>query len=627
MTPSRIVTAVVPFGFYCLLAVCRLGHGMTTTQSLAQNPSAPLPPYPNSQVITALSWDLTTVASLRKAHGSDIWPTTWGPDGDLYTAWGDGGGFDGDSDHVGRVSLGFAHIRGTPVAGHPESYGGFNIWGAAPGYAQHRALFGGKIDDLLSVDGILYAQGGLWTAADCDCTDPTRKSGNNPSQRTLIWSADLGRTWTLASWHTAASLGGMLQYGRDYADAWDREHIYFYYQNDTRVDPTRVFLRRVRTSEMTVDAAMPGHFEYWAGVDAGGAPIWSMAQSQAVAIFRDRNIPAGSGAGPAAVYDPPLGRYFLVAFHGNLTGQVGLFEAPDPWGPWSTVAYYTDWGGFNEAAGEGNGMQLPAKWIAADGKGAWAVFSGVANGFDSFNVAKATFSVPGTLPRIIAPDADVEVALGETVTVTGAGPGLHWSVDLLNDGQPVLATASGNSVVFTVPGNDPSGGWVRVTLSNAQGRIYRDYRVTGGATDAGVTIASVATGKAYKLADARVGTHAYIDRPYTISALSPALMGHVLVQTANDDKFTTSSPALTLTLAGVRTVYVCYSALASELPAWLSDAGWSRTSERCDVDDGVSAPRLVYKRRSQGVVALGGNRAAPAAGSANYSNYVVIVSP
>src|SRR5262245_58381064 len=77
-------------------------------------------PYPRSQVITGMTWDLSTVSSMRKANGSDLWPMTWASDGNLYGAWGDGGGFDGNSNTTGRVSLGFAQITGMPVGGTPS---------------------------------------------------------------------------------------------------------------------------------------------------------------------------------------------------------------------------------------------------------------------------------------------------------------------------------------------------------------------------------------------------------------------------------------------------------------------------------------------------------------------------
>src|SRR5579859_7433568 len=59
-------------------------------------------PYPMSRYIRQVKWDFSTVVTDRRAHGSDLWPCTWAADRNLYCAWGDGGGFDGDDDHIGR---------------------------------------------------------------------------------------------------------------------------------------------------------------------------------------------------------------------------------------------------------------------------------------------------------------------------------------------------------------------------------------------------------------------------------------------------------------------------------------------------------------------------------------------
>src|SRR4051812_25192334 len=142
------------------------------TVTLAATSAAP---YPRSKVITGVSWDLSTVTSLRKAPGSDIWLTTWGADGNLYGAWGDGGGFNGSqsSTAAGRASLGIAKINGRPSVGNTSSFTGQNIWGQAPAHAQYQANFGGKLDTLFSVDGVLYGQGNIWTEDNCGCSDPT----------------------------------------------------------------------------------------------------------------------------------------------------------------------------------------------------------------------------------------------------------------------------------------------------------------------------------------------------------------------------------------------------------------------------------------------------------------------
>ena len=54
----------------------------------------------------------------------------------------------------------------------------------------------------------------------------------------------------------------------------------------------------------------------------------------------------------------------------------GMFESDRPWGPWSTI-YYTD---HLESFVPGLklliNLSLPSKWISADGRSMWLVFSG-----------------------------------------------------------------------------------------------------------------------------------------------------------------------------------------------------------------------------------------------------------
>ncbi|HET9391433.1 MAG TPA: LamG-like jellyroll fold domain-containing protein [Steroidobacteraceae bacterium] len=422
-----------------------------------------------------MSWDFASLAAMRKAHGSDLWPLTWAADGNLYGAWGDGGGFDGDSNETGRVSLGFARITGTPVAGEPGSYSGRNLWGAAPGFAERRATFGGKVDDLISIGGVLYGHGGLWTAANCDCSDPVQRSGDNPHARTLTWSTDLGTTWEVAPWSSAADPGNSLQYGPNYSGAMDPAHVYFYYQPDRASDATRIFLRRVATSELTADPATPGHFEYLTALDGEGLPLWSSSAANALAVFEDPLVPPGTTANATVVYDAPLGRYLMATQHGNGAGAMGFFEAPAPWGPWHTVAYYDDWGGFTEAAGEGNGLSFPSKWIGSDGRTLWGVFSGTSGGFDSFNTLKAVLTVRVAMPQIVTPAVGSVLSPGERVSTRGVGTGLSWSVAVIGKGDSVIATGSGPSLTFVVPENVSVASVIRITLTSPAASVFRDY--------------------------------------------------------------------------------------------------------------------------------------------------------
>jgi hypothetical protein len=437
---------------------------------------AATPPYPQSQVIAGVSWDLSTVTSLRKAAGSDIWPTAWAADGNLYGAWGDGGGFNGSpsSAATGRTSLGFAQITGTPAAGSTSSFAGTNIWGRAPGHAKYPATFGGKVSEMFSVDGVLYGEGALWTAGNCGCSDPTGKSGNNPNDHTLVWSSDLGKTWKIAPWKTATSFGSFLQFGKDYQGAADPDHLYFYYPGDDNSDPSHVYLRRMAKNVVTADPATPGHFEYFTGVDSSGSPYWSTVAANAQPVFTDSNSPAGEGTRLGVVFDAPLGRYVAIELHGEQTGQIGLFESATPWGPWATIAYYDDWGGFNESAGAGNGMHFPSKWISSDGQSLWAVFSGL-GAFDSFNVAKAVLRVNNTQPQISTPVAGTVLSPGQSITAGGTGSNLAWSVTTSSGEQ--LATGKGATTTFTVPQTLAANETVRVVLTGTGGSSSQTYAV------------------------------------------------------------------------------------------------------------------------------------------------------
>jgi len=67
-------------------------------------------------------------------------------------------------------------------------------------------------------------------------------------------------------------------------------------------------------------------------------------------------------------------------FHGGF----GIYDAPEPWGPWTTVYYTEEWD-----VGPGETSSLPTKWMDADGKTLHLVFSGD----DSFCVRKLTLDL------------------------------------------------------------------------------------------------------------------------------------------------------------------------------------------------------------------------------------------
>ena len=64
-------------------------------------------PYPPSPVIRGVHW-APRGSIVRQAKDSDNWPLTWADDDALYTAYGDGYGF--DPAVPDKLSLGFAKV-------------------------------------------------------------------------------------------------------------------------------------------------------------------------------------------------------------------------------------------------------------------------------------------------------------------------------------------------------------------------------------------------------------------------------------------------------------------------------------------------------------------------------------
>jgi len=334
-------------------------------------------PYLPSPVIERVEFDFST--HKRFAPGSDNWPTTWADDGHLYAAWGDGGGFGGDN-KKGRVTLGVARIEGDAA-----SYTGHNVWGGFN--AAHPAQFDGKSYGMLSVGGVLY----MWVS---------HQPNPHLDKCQLAFSKDHGATWQLADWcfryTDQLTVPTFLNFGCDYAGARDG-YVYSYfihpawgpgksatgnYGFDVH-KPGRVCLSRV-PKEAILDR---NRHEFFAGLAKNGAPKWSAKLSDKQPVFQDAN---GVGWNLSVSFNPGLRRYLLVTEHGEThAGKFGLFDAPEPWGPWTTVAYEDRWG---EGHVEVSTFywNFPTKWLSADGARFTLVFTGK-NSNDSWNTVDGRF--------------------------------------------------------------------------------------------------------------------------------------------------------------------------------------------------------------------------------------------
>lgn len=342
------------------------------------------PPYPPSPVITSVTWNFSSLH--RLAPGSDLWPLAWGDDGNLYTSWGDGGGF-GGTNSLGRVSLGVARITGPATA--PAAT---NVFG---GYAaQTPATFVGKASGMLSVGGILYM---------------TVQRQDQWLQLKIGRSADHGLTWQFNSatgWDFAQPDGAFsdmtfLNFGRDYQGARDN-YVYGYSQDKRanysapRISTTIALARVPKDGIMNI-----GAYQYFAGLDSAGQPIWTSDITARKPVFTDPN---GVGWGVRVNYDPGIKRYLLTVFHA-WDGSWGIFDAPEPWGPWTTVAYYSQWMDSYPKFG----FSFPEKWQSSDGKSFVMVFSGTGP-YDAWNTIQGTFTV-ATPAASVPPPAPTGVQL------------------------------------------------------------------------------------------------------------------------------------------------------------------------------------------------------------------------
>jgi hypothetical protein len=330
-------------------------------------------PYPRSEFITDLTWDERIVRTglgpivnqeTGRCDGSDNWPITWADDGHLYVTYGDGYGFEPYLER--KLGLGFARI-----SGEPEALTTLNIRspsGENTGFGRR----GKKGSGLLMVDGVLY----LWLF----------HADEQGGQAQLAVSRDHEATWTFVDWvFEEFGLCTFINYGRNYAGARD-EYVYTVTHDGPMADgpADRMILMRAPKGQI----AERGAYEFYVGTDPGGNPVWDRDVQRRGAVFEHKDACLRSGIS----YCAPLKRYLWWQHiprppghkdrgDTRFDGGFGIYEAPEPWGPWRTVYFTEQWD-----VGPGERAEFPPKWISADGRTLYLTFSGD----DNFCVRKAT---------------------------------------------------------------------------------------------------------------------------------------------------------------------------------------------------------------------------------------------
>jgi hypothetical protein len=248
-----------------------------------------------------------------------------------------------------------------------------------------------KPASLLGMDGILYFAVELHNYGE----DPAFNRQCNISSW-IITTKDWGRTWNREATPLEFFTGRLasphfLQFGKDYEGARDG-FVYAYFPAGTDgksywCNGDMTLLGRVAREKLLVRA----EWEFFTGPGPAGKPSWDRDEAKAKPVFEYHHMTGENHVS----YNRGLQRYIMgnFSFWNRDTGeprpyhqkwpestwpsQLTLYEAPEPWGPWSLFHRDDNWGTYG-----GYQPSFPTKWMSGDGKTMYMVSSG---SFDDYN--------------------------------------------------------------------------------------------------------------------------------------------------------------------------------------------------------------------------------------------------
>lgn len=316
---------------------------------------------PKSDVIAGFEWLGERIGYAEADIKGDTYPMTWADDDGLYVSAGDP--LWGES----RSGLDVEQFIGEPPdyqIGKVNPMNDYVGWGGD----------GPKPSGMISIDGILYLafQNMLRTRR-----PPHSLSSQHGSDAQIVYSINKGHVWvpTLANipapMFPGHKFGGpaFVNFGKDNADARD-DYIYAV-STDQWDNGSNLRLGRV-PKDRIMDAAA------WQWVKAyrpGGEPAWSNNLNESIPVL---SLHRWIGM-PEMVYLAGIERYLLLTWrlHGDFSPDDGsdllIFDAPEPWGPFSLVHYEAYWEG---QAVNPYCPRVPLKWMQSDGVTGWLQFSG-----------------------------------------------------------------------------------------------------------------------------------------------------------------------------------------------------------------------------------------------------------
>jgi hypothetical protein len=306
-------------------------------------------------------------SSIKTASDGDLWPSCWASDDNLYTANGDGKGFDlsawwASDIAINRISGTLPNLSGNVIAagnrvGQVWTLGGYNR----------------KPTGMLCIDNDIYV-----------AIQDLNLNFDDAPAASISKSSDYGRTWT---WDSARPMFDnyrfttlmFIDYGKNSVNAID-SYVYVYGLDynwkdsftHSVPDPLDLYLARVSKTSI-LDRST---WQFFTGVDPDKNPTWSPDINARVSVLHhNRNLIPSIGASLTAlgqgsiVYNKPLNRYIYSTWTQH---TFEFYEASQPWGPWDhflskSFGLYP----WTEAKHGGYATTIPSKFISEDGKTMW----------------------------------------------------------------------------------------------------------------------------------------------------------------------------------------------------------------------------------------------------------------
>lgn len=364
-------------------------------------------PYAQSAILKGISWDETTKKRYATGSqcvgcgsnpGSDIWDSAWASDGNIYSVWGDGSGFSSTNQ---QYEIGVSRFAGSPsnITGAADTYYGDpkgTVCSTTP-----PPTVGGKPGGVVALPTatmyLFHTTQDVNIGGVCNANAWLARSTNVGASMTFTDHVG-GLQWPDANGFRPETV---LQYGSGQVgalapDSTGTHYLYIYANNINHAGSA--YLARVPASPANSIETL-SNWSYFGGLDSSGNPTWVSSSASATPVWGDPN----HAESLLVTFDAAIGRYIAYNDHGTGAGgfpamrQVSLFDAPSPWGPWTTFDYEEEFDNTNCGTnclgdGEAVGFSMMQKWFGSDGLSMWPIYSST-GAYDSLNVIKGTMTL------------------------------------------------------------------------------------------------------------------------------------------------------------------------------------------------------------------------------------------